>query len=134
MICVTLAFEDHCAAERAAAAGTGTLYVPPTRAQYLSFIDRPAHQAYLVAIASGLAPVAPDAFVEPLADAHTEVNNAFDSFIANKRWNAVFSGGGAGAVAANAAATVAQTAKIEAALAVVMKDCNSHLTHLSARR
>ena len=40
MICVTLAFEDHCAAERAAAAGTGTLYVPPTRAQYLSFIDR----------------------------------------------------------------------------------------------
>ena len=47
MICVTLAFEDHCAGERAAAAVTGNLYVPPTRAQYLSLIDRPAHQAYL---------------------------------------------------------------------------------------
>jgi hypothetical protein len=32
-------------------------------------------------------------------------------------------------VAANVAATGAQNLKIEAALAVVMKDCNSHLTH-----
>ena len=38
MICVTLAFEDHCAGERAAAAVAGNLYVPPTRAQYLSLI------------------------------------------------------------------------------------------------
>ena len=38
MICLTLAFEDHCAAERAAAAVAGYLYVPPTRAQYLSLI------------------------------------------------------------------------------------------------
>ena len=92
MICVTLAFEDHCGTERATAAVTGNLYVPPARAQYLSFIDRPAHQAYLLAIAAGAAPAGPDVFVEPLADAHTELNTAFDVFIANKRWNAIFAG------------------------------------------
>jgi hypothetical protein len=131
MICVTLAFEDHCAGERAAAAVTGNLYVPPTRVQYLSFIDRPAHQAYLLAIAAGPAPAGPDVFVEPLADAHTELITAFDVFIANKRWNAIFAGGGGGAaaVAVNVAATGAQNLKIETVLAVVMKDCNSHLTH-----
>ena len=129
MICVTLAFEDHCGTERATAAVTGNLYVPPARAQYLSLIDRPAHKAYLNAIALGGAPAGPDVFVEPLADEHTELTTAFDVFIDNKRWIAIFAGGGAVAAAANAAATIAQTLKIEAALAVVMKDCNSHLTH-----
>jgi hypothetical protein len=68
-------------------------------------------------------------FVEPLADAHTEITTAFDVCIADKRWNAIFAGGGAGAVAPNAAATLAQTLKIEDDLAVVMKDCNFHLTY-----
>ena len=83
MICVTLAFEDHCSAERAAAAVAGNLYVPPTRAQYLSLTDRPAQQAHLLAIAGELAPAAPDVFVEPLTDAHTEVTNAFYVYIDN---------------------------------------------------
>ena len=67
MICVTLAFEDHCDTERATTDVTGNLYVPPARAQYLSLIDRPAHQAYLNAIALEGAPAGPDVVVEPLA-------------------------------------------------------------------
>ena len=51
-------------------------------------------------------PAGPDVFVEPLADAHTELTTVFDVFIANKCWNAIFAGGGAGAVVVNATATI----------------------------
>ena len=129
MICVTLAFEDDCTAERSVVTVTGILYVPPTLTQYLSFIDRPTHQDYLLAIAGGIVPATPDVFVEPLTDAHTEVNNAFDSFITSKCWNTIFSGGGTDGVAVNVTVTITQTAKIEDTLTVVMQDCNSHLTH-----
>ena len=67
----------------------------------ISLIDRP--QSYLVVIATGLAPVGPDVFVEPLAHAHTELTTAFDVFIVKKRWNAIFADGGVGTDPVNTA-------------------------------
>jgi hypothetical protein len=92
------------------------------------FIDRVTHQTYIAAVAAavlaGVTPPAdPDPYSEPLADAHSELQSAFDEHISRNHWHIVHAG--AGAVALNAA----QAVKIADSLATCMKDCNSYLTN-----
>ena len=63
-----------------------TLYIPHTMTQYLLFINRVTHQSYIAvvvtAVLAGVPPSAdPDPFSEPLADAHSELQSAFDEHI-----------------------------------------------------
>ena len=128
MICLTMTYKSICSTARAAAAVLGVVYIPHTTAQYLLFIDRLPHQTYIAAVAAavlaGVTPPAdPDPYSEPLADAHSELQSAFDEHISRNHWHIVHAG--AGAVALNAA----QAVKIADSLATLMKDCNSYLSN-----
>jgi hypothetical protein len=104
-------------------------YVPHTTPEYLALIDRPAYAAYVIAVAAALVAVPPAAppaavtFSEPLADAHDELQNAFNAHVAASRWDVVHVGAGANALNA------AQAAKVASSLATLMKDCNAHLAN-----
>jgi len=95
--------------------------------EYLALIDRPAHAVYVAAVAAALAaaaaPPVPIPFSEPLADAHDELQNAFNAHVAALRWDIVHVGAGANALNA------AQTAKVASNVATLMKDCNTHLAN-----
>ena len=129
IICVTMTYEAICSTARAAAAAAHLQYVPHTMLEYLVLIDRPAHAAYVVAVAAALTalpPAAPPAaipFSEPLADAHDELQNAFNAHVAALRWDVVHVGAGANALNA------AQAAKVASNIATLMKDCNTHLAN-----
>jgi hypothetical protein len=97
---------------------------PHTLLEYLVLIDRPAHLAHVAAVAAAIAGGhgMPDdiPYSEPLADAHNELHNSFDSHFAHLRWNVVHVG-----VALNDA----QALKVASSLATLMKDCNANLTN-----
>jgi len=77
MICITMTYEALCATQRAAAAAANVVYVSHTMVEYLALIDRPAHLAYVAAVAAavagGHAVPAAIPFSEALADAHDEL-------------------------------------------------------------
>jgi hypothetical protein len=125
MICITMTYEALCATQRAAAAAANVVYVSHTMVEYLALIDRPAHLAYVAAVAAavagGHAVPAAIPFSEALADAHDELQSAFDVHVALLHWNVVHTGHGGGALNA------AQALKIANSLATLMKDCNANL-------
>ena len=107
IICVTMTYEAICSTARA---NRLVPYVPHTMLEYLALIDRPANAAYVIAVAAALAAVPPAAppaaitFSEPLADAHDELQNAFNAHVAALRWDVVHVGAGANALNAAQAA------------------------------
>jgi hypothetical protein len=125
MICFTVTYVALCATARAAAAAANVPYVPHTMIQYLQLIDRPAYVLHVAAVAAALLAgnVAPDAspFSEALADAHDDLQNAFDVHLAVLHWNVVHAG------AQGAALNAAQALKVANNLATLMKDCNATL-------
>lgn len=125
MICITMTYEALCATQRAAAAAANVVYVSHTMVEYLALIDRPAHLAHVAAVAAAVAAghAVPAAipFSEALADAHDELQSAFDVHVALLHWNVVHTGHGGGALNA------AQALKIANSLATLMKDCNANL-------
>ena len=129
IICVTMTYEAICSTSRAAAAAAHIQYVPHTMPEYLALIDRSAHAAYVAAVAAALADMPSAApppaipFSEPLADAHDELQNAFNAHVAALRWDVVHVGAGA------AALNAAQAAKVAINIATLMKDCNTHLAN-----
>jgi hypothetical protein len=91
IICVTMEYETICSTVRAVAAQSHVAYVPHTMTEYLALIDRPAYLAHVaavgVAVAGGHALLAALFYSEALADAHDQLQNAFNSHIDDKRWD-----------------------------------------------
>ena len=127
IICVTMTYEVICSTARAVAATHHVPYVPHTMIEYGALIDRAAYATYEAAVATalgaGTAPPAATTFSEPLADAHDQLQNAFNSHIAGLRWDVVHTGAGAGAL------NTAQALKAAGNLATLMQDCNTHLAN-----
>jgi hypothetical protein len=129
IICVTMTYEALSSTSRVAATAVHIQYVPHTMPEYLALIDRPAHAAYVAAVAAALdampsaAPPVAIPFSEPLADAHDELQNAFNTHVATLRWDVVHVGAGA------ANLNAAQAAKVANNIATLMKDCNTHLAN-----
>ena len=121
IIVVVMSYERICSTARAVAAAAGAAYVPHTLPQYQALIDRVQHAAY---IAAAPPPAHADLFDEHLADAADDLQGAFDAFIADKRFNNIYTAGGAGAINA---ANIAQQARIDRGLQSLMKDCNYQL-------
>jgi hypothetical protein len=102
---IAMTYEALCATARATAAAANIAYVPHTMVQYLQLIDRPAYAIHVAAVAAALlaghAAPAASPFSEALADAHDQLQNAFDVHVAVLHWNTVHAG--AQAAALNAA-------------------------------
>jgi hypothetical protein len=120
MISIAMTYESLCATVRTTAAAANIPYVSHTMIQYLHLIDRPALHVAVVATTLLAGNAAPSAspFSEVLADAHDQLQNAFDVHVAVLHWNTVHTG--AQSVALNAA----QTLKVANNLATLMQDCN----------
>ena len=125
MISIAMTYEALCATARATAAAGNIAYVSHTMVQYLQLIDRPAYAIHVAAVDAALLAghVAPAAspFSEALADAHDQLQNAFDVHVAVLHWNTVHAGAQA------AALNAAQALKVANNLATLMQDCNATL-------
>ena len=110
IIVVVMSYERICSTARAVASAAGAAYVPHTLTQYQALIDRAQHDTYIAAAPS---PVHADFFDEHLADAADDLQGAFDAFIADKRFNNIYTAGGAGAINT---ANIAQQARIDRGL------------------
>ena len=126
MISIAMTYEALCATARATAAAANIAYVPHTMVQYLQLIDRPAYAIHVAAVdaalLAGQAAPAASPFSEALADAHDQLQNAFDVHDAVLHWNTVHAGAQA------AVLNAAQALKVANNLATLMQDCNATLT------
>jgi hypothetical protein len=95
--------------------------------EYLALIDRPAYLDHVatvgVAVTGGHTLPASISYSEALVDAHDQLQNAFNSHIADKRWDVIHTGTG------GAALNKSQTDKVASSIATLMQDCNSHIAN-----
>jgi hypothetical protein len=128
IICVTMTYEAICSTARAVAAQSHVRYVPHTMTEYLALIDRPAYFAHVatvgVVVTGGHALPDTISYSEALVDAHDQLQNAFNSHIADKRWDVIHTGTG------GAALNKAQSEKVAINIGTLMQDCNDILSML----
>ncbi len=105
ILCIGVAYENIRTTGRAAAANAKTTYVEPTRAEYEKMIDGTE-----------------SSFRQPLANAHSDLDAAFDALVSKNKYNVNYTG--SGSVAAN----LDQQRKVVIAMHTLMKDCNNMLT------
>ena len=119
-----MSYDRICSTARAVSASAGVPYVPHTLLQYQALIDCVAHAADLAAVLAGPPPAHPSPFDEHLAEAADDLQCSRNGFIADTRYNNIYTAGGAGAIAA---ANIAQQGRIDRGLQNLMKDCNHQL-------